>query len=189
MSIRFPTDNDAGMSRPSAPRRQGGGGRLFFMLFIGLIAFMMFRGLTSQRPSAPTDANPSDRNGGVGSTNYPDLNDGFFVPPGSNADQQRVDNGDWGMEDGPVQRNAESKKPITKSSNGDWGMEDAGTQRDAQQPAGRFSQSSNAPVKEPEKKQPVTQGDWSMDSDIDTTPKSTEPKKSTNGDWGLEQVD
>ena len=190
MSIRFPTDNDAGMSRPSAPRRPSGGGRIFSLLIFAVIAFMAVRWMSSSGPSTPVDPNPSDRSG-IGSTSFPDLEaDGNFeVQPGSNANQQRANRGDWAMEDGPVQRNAKSKAPSTKSSNGDWGMESVATQRDGQKPAGRFSELLNPPVDESIIKQPTTQGDWSFDSDVDTTPKPSEPKKTKNGDWGLEEVE
>ena len=178
MSIRFPTDNDPGMSRSNVPRRPGGGGKLLLMLIIGVVAFMVMRGMASG-PQNPVDSNPTEREGGYGSTKFPDLQ----------TDQQRADQSDWAMEDGPVQRNAESKKSSTKSINADWAMEDVATQQDAKQPAGRFSQSSNSTIKESENKQPTTNGDWSLDSNIESTPKPTTPKKTTNGDWGLEEVE
>ena len=181
MSIRFPTDNDSGMSGRRPPRQPGGGGRLVFMLIFGVIAFMVIRGMTSRGPATPADPVPGDRSGEYGSTQYPDLQ--------SDQDQQRADQGDWGLEDGPVQRNAQSKKPSSKSSNGDWGMESVATKRDEKTSAGRFSKSTNSPIKESENKQPTTNGDWSLDSNIKSTPKLTEPKKTTKGDWGLEEVD
>ena len=177
MSIRFPTDNDAGMPSPSGPRKRGGGGRFLFMLMLGVIAFMIIRGMSSA-PRNSIEPPAGDRNGEYGSTSFPELE----------PNQPRDDQNDWGMDDGPVQRNADSKKPNTKSSGSDWGMEDVATQRDAQKPAGRFSQSSPASVKKPENKKPVTQGNWSLE-EVDTTPKSSTPKKTTKGDWGLEEVD
>ena len=178
MSIRFPTDNDAGMPRPRAPRRPSGGGRLIFMLILGVVAFMIMRGVASRAPSTPTQPNQSNQNGTVDDYDF-----------SKDLQRNRVDQGDWGMEDGPVQRNAASKEPSIKSSSKDWGMEEVATQRDAKPSAGRFSQPSNAPVKEPQNKQPTTNGDWGLDTDVETMPKPTEPKKTTNGDWGLEEVE
>ena len=161
MSIRFPSDDNAGMSGHNAPRRRGGGG-LFFLMIIGVLAFMFMRGLSSSGPAAPTDSNPTDR-GGV--TQYPDLQ-----LPTEQADRsQRADRDDWGLEDGPVQKNASSKTPSSgssnsKSSNGDWGMEGVtSTKRD--QPNSRFSQPSNGNVTMPKK--PAAKGDWGLDTDDD----------------------
>ena len=176
MSIRFPSDDNAGMSGHNAPRRRGGGG-LFFLMFVGVLAFMFIRGF-SARPAAPTDSNPVDH-GGV--TQYPDLQ----------QPTQRADQGDWGMGDGPVQRNASSKKPNSgsssaKSSSGDWGMEGVTTTK-SEQTADRFSQTRNGTAVAPKK--PATQGDWGLDTDVDAGSKPIVPKKATQGDWGLEQVD
>ena len=282
MNIRFPTDNDPGMSRQRAPRKPGGGGKIFFMLIIGVVIFMLMR-VMSSGPQNPVESNPTDRSGEYGSTSYPDLQ----------SDQQPKDRGDWGLEDGPVQRNAESKKPTIKSSNSDWDMESVATKQNGQQetaskdssiklviegpsnvrvgeqanfslrvennhdrpiknlqmkvaydsglvrpgrsnPAqfrltdralqvgkseaiqfavtakaagqqcisvtvtadGVRSQTQTACVKVSkvgaglEPKSSITkQGDWSLDTDVKTTPKPTEPKKTTKGDWGLEEVD
>ena len=76
------------------------------------------------------------------------------------------------MGDGPVQRNASSKKPSSGSSNAqsstsDWGMD----------------------VETTTKKKPAARGDWGLDTDVDAGPKPAVPKKATQGDWGLEQVD
>ena len=189
MSIRFPTDDDAGMPRQSTPRRPGGGGRIFFFLIFGVIVFMLLRSMNRPKPTIPVNPNPADRNGGIGSVDIPDLPSQQKFPrlPEARSDRQRTDRGEWGLEDGPVQRNAESKKVPSISRNGDWSLDtDVATQNDTQQPGGRLLQSSNAPIKESENKKPVTNGDWSLDTDVDTTPKTTEPKKTTNGDWGLE---
>ena len=157
MSIRFPSDDNAGMPGHNAPRRRSGGG-LFFLMFLGVVAFMLMRSVNSG-PAAPTDSNPVDR-GGV--TQYPDLQQ-----PAERADQD-----DWGLEDGPVQRNASSKTPSSgssnaKSSSGDWGMDRVTTT----------------------KKKPAAQGDWGLDTDVDKGSQPAVPKKTTQGDWGLEQVD
>ena len=286
MSIRFPTDNDAGMSRPSAPRRPGGGGKLFSLLIIGVIAFMAVRWMSPSGPSTPVDPNPSDRSGEIGSTESPEFK----------TDQLRVDDGDWGMGDGPVQQNAESKKP-NPISNGDWGAEEVATQSRSASPnselknkkAGidlvfegpsnveigdsasfllRIKNDYDQPLKNvqieiaydsglvrPGRLNPAkfrlaegslkanqseafpfvvtakalgkqslrvkfsadgilpklhtaqvnvskagtgiaskgeakaTQGDWSMDLNPEETPKKTTPKKTTKGDWGLEEVE
>jgi len=164
MTIRFPTDNDPGMSRQNSPRRPGGG-KFFFMLIVGVVAFMVMRGMSSQ-PRTPSESNPIERGGGISGIKYPDLQtDEQLEAMDDRFDgrKQRSDQGDWGMEDGPVQKNAASRKPTTKSSNGDWGLEDVTTKPSAQQPAGRFSQSSNAPAKELQQKQPTKQGDWSLE--------------------------
>ena len=179
MSIRFPTDNDPGMSRSNVPRRPGGGGKLLLMLIIGVVAFMVMRGMARNVLKTPSIRILESAKEDMAVPSFPICR----------RISKRADQSDWAMEDGPVQRNAESKKSSTKSINADWAMEDVATQQDAKQPAGRFSQSSNSPIKESENKQPTTNGDWSLDSNIESTPKPTTPKKTTNGDWGLEEVE
>ena len=182
MSIRFPSDDNAGMSDPNAPRKRVGGG-FFVLMFLGVVVFMLVRGVSSG-PTAPTDSNPVDR-GGV--TQYPDLQQ-----PTQQAERtQRADQRDWGMEDGPVQKNASSKTPSSgssnsKSINSDWGMEGM-TSTKNERAADRFSQPSNSDVATPKKT--TTQGDWGLDTDVDAGSKPTVPKKNTRGDWGLEEVD
>lgn len=181
MSIRFPTDDNAGMSGSGAPRRRGGGG-FFFLLILGAIAFMVMRGMSSSPgPSDVGETNPADRRG---VTQYPDL---------QQDPAPRTDQGDWGMDtDVAVQRNASSKKANAdsptnnKTRNGDWGAEEVSSTK-KEQPAGRFSQPSNNTVTTPKK--PATQGDWGLDTDVDSTLKPTVPKKTVEGDWGLEQVE
>jgi len=180
MSIRFPSDDNVGMSDPSPPRRRGGGG-LFFLMILGVLAFVLIRGIGSSGPAAPEGSNPTDRSG---ITQYPDLQQ-------PTQPTRRADQDDWGMEDGPVQRNASSKTPSSgssnaTSSNSDWGMEGV-TSTKKQQPANRFSQPSSGNVITPKK--PATQGDWGLDTDVDSGAKPAVPKKNTQGDWGLEQVE
>ena len=153
------------------------------MLIIGAIAFMVVRGMSSMSssggagPSSPADSQPSDRDLGYDGTSFPELE----------QEKQPAVQSDWGLEDGPVQRNAESKKPSTKSRDSDWGLEDVATQKDAKQPAGRFSQPSNAPVEGSNNKRPIRQGDWGIE-DVESTPKPSQPKKTVEGDWGLEEI-
>jgi len=148
------------------------------------IRFPSERGFASSGPTAPTDSNPVDR-GEV--TQYPDLQQ----PPQQKEQTQRADQNDWGMEDGPVQRNASSKTPSSGSSNSqssssDWGMEGVTTTKN-EQTTDRFSQSSNRNVATPKK--PATQGDWGLDTDVEVGAKPAAPKKNTQGDWGMEQVE
>ena len=184
MSIRFPSDDNAGMSRRNAPRKRGGGG-VFFLMMVGVVAFMLMRGLSSSGPAAPADSNPVDPGEVI---QYR----GLQQPPQQKERAQRADQGDWGMEDGPVQKNASSKTPSSgssksQSSNGDWGMEGV-TSTKREQPTNHFSQPSSGSVETTPKK-PATQGDWGLDTDVEAGAKPAAPKKSTQGDWGMEQVE
>ena len=154
MSIRFPSDDNAGMSSPNAPRRRGGGG-LFFLMFLGVVVFMLMRSVNSG-PAPPTDSNPIDQ-GGV--TQYPDLQ----------QPTQRADQGDWGMGDGPVQSNASSKKPSSgssnaKSSNNDWGMDGVTTTKKKPAAQGDWGLDTDVDAgSKPATPKKSTQGDWGLE--------------------------
>lgn len=162
MSIRFPSDDNPGMSSPQAPRKRSGGS-FMFMLILGVIAFMVVRSMNTAGPTPPMEG---------GTTSYPDL---------QKQPTQRVDTSDWFDQNRP---STTSQKQPQSSSNSGFGMEDVMTT-----PNERTSRPSTAPNAEAVTKQPVRKGDWSFDSNIETTPQPSAPKKQTNSDWGFEQVD
>ena len=110
--------------------------------------------------------------GMTSATSYPDL---------QKQPTQRVDTSDWFDQNRP---STTSQKQPQSSSNSGFGMEDVMTT-----PNERTSRPSTAPNAEAVTKQPVRKGDWSFDSNIETTPQPSAPKKQTNSDWGFEQVD